>query len=109
MVVNSDAGDKMTLELVYAGQTYMVECCDTYIYLASIFTADGRIRNAVKAHAHDKHKHCLKFVSFVSKNKDFPFPDKRKVLLSAVMSSILYGRESWLTKTKSLSAVNPLL
>ncbi len=105
MVVNSDAGDKMPLELVYAGQTYMVEWCDS-IYLSSIFTADGRIQNAVKAHAQVKHKHCLKFVSFVGKNKDFPFPVKRKVSLSALMSSILYTSESWVTE--NLSTVNPL-
>ncbi len=71
-----------------------------------VFTADGRIRNAVKAYAQDKHKHCLKCLSFISKNKDFPFLVKRKVLLSALMSSILYGTEFWLTE--NLSAVNPL-
>ncbi len=69
IVLNSDAGDKLPLELVYAGQTYMVEWCDSYIYLGSIFTADGRILNVVKAHAQAK-------VPFISKNKDFPFPVK---------------------------------
>ncbi len=94
--IHSDAGDKLPLELVYADQTCVVEWCDSYIYLGRNFTADGQ----------DKHKQCLKFVSFISKNKDFPFPVKRKVLLSALMSSILYGSESWFTE--NLSTVNLL-
>ena len=39
---------------------------------------------------------ALKFVSFCLKNNDIPFYVKKKVFNAAVMSSILYGCESWL-------------
>ena len=38
----------------------------------------------------------MKFVSFVIKNKDFPFAIKRKVMEAALLSSILYASESWI-------------
>ena len=38
----------------------------------------------------------MKFISFVSKNVDFPFWVKKTVFNAALMSSILYGCESWL-------------
>ena len=37
----------------------------------------------------------MKFVTFVKKNPDFPFPVKHKVLSSALLAAILYGCESW--------------
>ena len=39
--------------------------------------------------------HVLKFVSFVQKNNDVPFVVKRRVFDAALMSSLLYGCESW--------------
>ena len=39
---------------------------------------------------------ALKFVSFCQKNNDIPFYVKKKVFHAAVMSTILYGCESWL-------------
>ena len=38
----------------------------------------------------------LKFVSFLKKNNDIPFVVKRRVFDAALMSSILYGCESWI-------------
>ena len=38
----------------------------------------------------------LKYVSFVTKNNDVPFIVKRLVLEAALMSSLMYGCESWL-------------
>ena len=41
--------------------------------------------------------HVLKFVSFVTKNSLFPFSVKKMVLEAALLSTILYSCESWLT------------
>ena len=38
----------------------------------------------------------LKFDSIVNKNNDIPFVVKRKVFEAALMSSLLYGCDSWL-------------
>ena len=43
----------------------------------------------------------LKFDAFIRKNVDIPFSVKQKVFEAAVLSSILYGCESWLTKNLS--------
>ena len=40
--------------------------------------------------------HALKFVSFLKKNRDVPFQVKFKIFNAALMSSVLYGCESWL-------------
>ncbi|KAI3382316.1 hypothetical protein SNEBB_005021 [Seison nebaliae] len=73
-----------------------VSWCDQYVYLGSIFTSDGSVSSSIAAHAQSKICHLLKFVSFVNKNNDLPFYIKRKVFDAALMSSILYGSESWL-------------
>ena len=72
----------------------MVEWCDSYTYLGSIFTCDGSVSSAVSNYA--KTAHALTFVSFLQKNRDVPFYVKRRVFDAAVMSTMLYGCESWL-------------
>ena len=74
----------------------VVEHCDTYVYLGSPFTSDGSVSSAIKAHARLKMPHVLKFVSFIGKNNNVPFAVKRRVFDAALMSSILYGCESWI-------------
>ncbi len=106
MVVNASENDKTPLRIEYGESHFEFHWCDVYIYLGSIFHWSGRISNAVIAHAHEKHKHYLKYVAFLSKNDDFPFHVKRKVLTSALMSAVLYGCESWFVK--DVSAVNRL-
>ena len=87
---NGDDGEPM-----HVGNL-IVEHCEKYIYLGSPFTADGSPTSAVKAHAVSKIPHVLKFVSFLRKNDDVPFIVKRRIFDAALMSSILYGCESWL-------------
>ena len=67
------------------------------MYLGSPFTSDGCVSSAIKEHAKLKMCHALKFVSFVNKNNDIPFVVKRRVFQAALMSSLLYGCESWLS------------
>ena len=73
----------------------VVEPCDMYIYLGSPFTSDGSTSSAVRAHANSKMPHILKFVSFIRKNSDIPFNIKKRVFDAALMSTLLYGCESW--------------
>lgn len=74
----------------------VIEHCNSYVYLGSPFTCDGNVSRAVKLHANNKMPHVLKFVSFIKKNNDVPFVVKRRVFDAALMSSLLYGCESWL-------------
>ena len=74
----------------------VVNHCHRYTYLGSPFTADGSASAAVKAHAQDKMAHFNKFVSFLQKNNDVPFIVKKRVFDAVILSSILYGCESWL-------------
>ena len=52
--------------------------------------------SSVKAHAKSKICQVLKFVAFLKKNNEVPFVVKRRVFDTALMSSLLYGCESWL-------------
>ena len=101
MVVNGTPEDKLALEVPHNDKIYTFEWTNSYTYLGSIFTSDGKILSAVKAHSKDKYKHFLKFVSFTNKNPEFPFVVKHKVLSSAFMASIFYGCESWMTNNVS--------
>ncbi len=73
----------------------VVNSCHLYIYLGSPFTSDGCISSAVKAHANAKTCHVLKYVSFVTKNNDVPFIVKKRVFDACLMSTLIYGCESW--------------
>ena len=71
--------------------------------MGSPFTDDGSPSTAIKLHANMKMCHTLKFISFINKNNDVPFIVKKKVFDAALMSSILYGSESWIN-----GAVKPI-
>ena len=92
MCVHGEEEDR--IPLVVEGLT--VQHCLQYIYLGSAFTSDGKPSSAVKAHAVTRIAHVLKFTSFLEKNNDFPFFIKRKVFDACLMSSLVYGCESWL-------------
>lgn len=91
-VINGDDGDT---EPMVVGEL-MIEHCSSYVYLGSPFTSDGSVSSAVRVHGKNKLCHVLKYVSFVTKNNDVPFIVKRRVLEAALMSSLMYGCESWL-------------
>lgn len=83
-----------------------VVLCEQYVYLGSTITADGSTSTTIKAHAQRVMCQALKFIAFVDKNNDVPFWVKKKVFNSALMSSIVYGCESWLNG--DLKPVNKL-
>ena len=74
----------------------IIEQCTKYVYLGSVFTADGSVSSSVAAHAQSRVAHLNKFVSFLDKNNDIPFIVKKRVFDAVLMSTILYGCESWL-------------
>ena len=90
-VINSSERDREPMVV----NGLRVEWCHTYTYLGSPFTSDGCVSSSIKEHANIKISHVLKFVSFVNKNNDVPFVVKRRVFEAALMSSLLYGCESW--------------
>ena len=92
MVINGSNEDKRDLIV----QEMCVKLCKYYVYLGSPFAADGLTSSSIKINANLRMCQALKFVSFCHKNNDVPFYVKFKVFNAAVMSSILYGCESWL-------------
>ena len=90
-VINGVAGDKDPFSV----EGMIVNHCDSYVYLGSPFTCDGSLSSAVKLHAKNKLCHVLKFISFLKKNNDIPFIVKRRVFDAALLSSLVYGCESW--------------
>ena len=91
-VISGSRDDSQPFEI----DNLIVHPCTQYVYLGSIFTSDGSTSSAIAAHARTKMCHVLKFISFLKKNRDIPFYVKRRVFDAALMSSILYGCESWL-------------
>ena len=67
-----------------------------YVYLVSIFTADGSLISSLKEHCADKQKHFHKLVKVLKTKCDSPFSVKRKVVDAAYNAAILYSCESWL-------------
>ncbi|XP_063888609.1 uncharacterized protein LOC135115608 [Scylla paramamosain] len=94
MVLNGDKEDKENI----TSENNVISCCDHYIYLGSPFTDDGSpsTTSTIKLHANMKMCHTLKFISFINKNNDVPFIAKKKIFDAPLMSSLLYGCESWL-------------
>ena len=92
MVINGRPLDKVPFVL----SNFVVRECSEYVYLGSLFTADGRTDSSLRAHLESKNKHLNKLLIFFATNYDAPFSVKKKVLEACFMSCILYGCEAWL-------------
>ena len=92
MVINGRPLDKVPFVL----SNFVVGECSEYVYLGSLFTADGRTDSSLRAHLESKNKHLNKLLIFFATNYDAPFSVKKKVLEACFMSCILYGCEAWL-------------
>ena len=68
----------------------------SYIYLGSPFTENGRINDVIKLHFKTRAKDLNKLRIFCKKNETMPYVFKKKVLEAMIVSSLLYGCESWL-------------
>ena len=96
MVINGTVDDMENLEVESDGIKCDIHHTKSYVYLGSIFTADGKLTSSLKQHAADKRKHLLKFVAFCQKNMDMPVCIKIRVMHAAFLSAILYGCEAWM-------------
>ena len=85
MVINADEHDKAALDI----RGNVIAYCEDYVYLGSIFTADGSAISSLQKHAEDKIKHLHKLIMFLHTNIDFPFYVKRKVVEAAFNAAIL--------------------
>ena len=93
-VLNGNEDDQQNI----VGDSLVIKPCKSYVYLGVAFTSCGKFQPSLKKHASDKHCHLLKFVSFVTKNSNYPFWIKKKVLDSALLSALTYGCESWMSE-----------
>lgn len=92
MVINPspDTDDNIYID------NWLVPICEKYCYLGCMFSSDGNMNSAMKLQSEKKQKQLFKFSIFLSKNINFPYFIKKKVLEAALFSSILFGCESWL-------------
>ena len=68
-----------------------------YCYLGSFFTDDGKVSSALKNHVKSKIADINKFTIFCAVNTTIPFYIKKQIFDSCIISSLLYGCETWLT------------
>ena len=68
----------------------------SYIYLGSPFTENGKVKDVIKLHVKSRTKDLNKLRIFCKKNETMPYLFKKKVLEAAIISSLLYGCETWL-------------
>ena len=93
MVINHEPEDEAT---IICGNI-KVEYCSTYVYLGCTITDDGTCRSCIDSQANAKQKHMFKYLVFLNKNPDLPFKLKKQVAEACVLSSLLYGCETWFT------------
>ena len=59
MVINGKPVDKIPFVL----SNFVVKACSEYVYLGTVFTADGRTDSSIQAHLECKNKDCLLYTS----------------------------------------------
>ena len=102
MVINGTNVDRYD----FAVGKVIVKHATSYIYLGSPFTENGNINSVIKMHVKSRVKDLNKFKIFCKKNETMPYMFKKQVLEAVIMSSLLYGCETWLTG--SYKDVEPL-
>lgn len=90
IVINSD--DSLPFHVA----NIEIKKTDKYQYLGT-WISNASIAEQAKYHLKSKANQTFKFSSFLAKNQDAPFPVKRKVWESALLSSLFYSAETWLT------------
>ena len=95
MVINKRRGDTETI----ISRGVAVKYCTSYTYLGAPITDNGPYLTMMDLHCKDKLKHTIKFYTFLNRNPDVPFPMKKQIAYACVLSSILYGCETWFTNS----------
>lgn len=93
-VVNGDLADRENLEV----DTIIVSYKERYLYLGAWFTDSGKITDIISMHEGRSEQVVNKFAIFCAANSQMPYIYKKRVFDAAVMSSLLYSCESWITK-----------
>ena len=93
MVINHYSADK--LPLITLGRK--IEYCEKYIYLGSWFTDDANQKSMLKLHEPAQTGALNKFSIFCNVNTEMPYFYKSLVMDAAVISSVFYGCETWLS------------
>ena len=92
-VINGDDNDK----LPFYSNNVEVQYCSKYLYLGAWFTDDGKTSSAISLHVAAMSALVNKFAIFCNANRDMPYLYKLRVFNAAVLSSLLYSSETWLT------------
>ena len=90
LAINADDISPIVLDEVIIAHTIH------YIYLGAKLS-NAPIPVQIGDHMLEKHRHLLKFTSFLRKNSDAPFIVKEKVWNSSLTPAIMYGCETWLS------------
>ena len=97
MVINGEANDRKEFKV----DDVIVKHALSYIYLGSPFTEDGRMDSVLDLHVESRISDLNKFKIFCAVNWTMPYVFKKKVLESAIITSLFYGCESWISYKKS--------
>ena len=92
MVLNADETDK---EMIISNNIN-VQYTNSYVYLGAFITDDGNYLSSIRLHVKGKMESYLKYLAFLQRNPDFPFSIKKKVAEACLLSSLIYGCESWM-------------
>ena len=98
-VINSEPTDK---EPLIVGDK-VINYCWKYLYLGAWFTDDAKTKSALKLHENNLQDNLNKFIIFCKVNTEMPYYYKSLVMDAAVVSSIFYGCESWLTENPDIA------
>ena len=94
MCINSEDKSPILIDSVIVSYT------THYLYLGSIISMEP-ISAQLKLHFRENTRQIMKFYTFLYKNDDAPYYVKKTVWDSAVMSSLFYSSETWLTNDLS--------
>ena len=92
MVINKSENDRIPI----SNDNITVEYSSAYIYLGTPITGDGYYKSVINMNISEKRRHLIKMFAFIQKNADLPFSIKKSIADACVLSSLLYGSESWL-------------
>ena len=69
----------------------IVKYCNNYKYLGTFVTDDGAYKTV-----RFTSKDIIKLYTFINRNPELPYSMKRRVAESCILSSLLYGCETWM-------------
>ena len=92
-VINGHESDKVPLQVDNVQVCYLSQ----YLYLGAWFSDSGKMADIISLHEKSNQAVVNKFAIFCAANTQMPFKYKKLVFDAAVMSSLLYSSESWLT------------